>query len=205
MTKLLTVNEVCALPTETYVTGFAALCVKKEQKQSTKTGKPWWKLAFADEANSTLLLNSAMFFAPPFNEGQRVEMTGMGMKYKDGQYGKEMSIGDKTQILAQIEHRPAPADPVKRGEEDFSPTASFKVPGARVEPQKPVYGATVGMAMNLAVESLTKGLPHEKIAEQLTSESFHAAVHQTASDFIRTAARLERGELAEATSDKAPF
>ncbi len=209
MTKILTLAEVCSLPNESWVTGFSATCISLEAKTSTKTGKNFWKVQWAD-ADGGIRVSSTLFTFPKFKQGDQVEVSGQSIKFSDGQYGKEIKIGDKAQIIAfGGQQPPTPAQAPAAGEGDFHPTpraqTPTQAPKAATETGKPVFGATVGMAMNLAVESLTKGLEHKAIAERLTTEAFHEAVHQVASDFIRTSARLERGDLAPATKEAPPF
>lgn len=202
--KILSLSEVCNLPNDSWVSGFRATCLSIETKQAKATGKNFWKVEWTDRDG--LRMGSTLFTAPKFRQGDEVEFAGLGLKYVDGQYGKEIKIqGDKWTCIAHGAQRTAAPEPVREGEGDFSPQVPANPPNRPAEALKPVYGATVGMAMNLAVETYTKGLDHEAIADMLASEAFHDAIHQIASDLIRTAARLERGELAPATKDKNPY
>jgi hypothetical protein len=97
-TAPLGVAELSELPHDSWVNdGFTAIVRKIERKTSTKTNKPFWKCVLADTTGSATV-GATFFTAPKFSEGQQVDFLGQGIKFKNGQYGPEVSIGDKTEI-----------------------------------------------------------------------------------------------------------
>lgn len=73
---------------------------------------------------------------------------------------------------------------------------------AYVESIKPVFGATVGMAMNQAIEILTSSLTHDERVERISNPVFWGSVHEVASDVIRVARELEEGRLAPSPKER---
>ena len=70
------------------------------------------------------------------------------------------------------------------------------------EPTQPVFGATVGMAMNQAIALLTHELKHDEVVQSVCEAHFWKAVHETASDVIRVSRMLEAGKLAPSVKER---
>lgn len=70
------------------------------------------------------------------------------------------------------------------------------------EPITPVFGATVGMSLNLAMATLNQGLGHDEIVERIAAPGFYKSVHEVASDLIRVARELEAGRLAPSPTER---
>ena len=86
------------------------------------------------------------------------------------------------------------------------PSNSEPIHGQRMsdgtEPTQPVFGATVGMAMNQAIALLTYELSHDEIVQSVCEAHFWKAVHETASDVIRVSRMLEAGRLAPSVKER---
>lgn len=191
--KILSVSAVLALPSDSWVNGgLRAVCSHQERKVSSKTNKPFWKIEFTDQENGALL-KSMMFFAPKFSEGQVVELTGSGLKFKNGQYGPELSIGDKA-VITVLGHSSPPPEPQNPtyGHADQSASAASRYDHAGT----PVFGATVGMAINQALENFRHCYAPADFAAMMKTPFFSAALHEQASDIIRVSRMLEAGKLA---------
>lgn len=182
----LTVSQLLGLRDNDWVNdGFMAVVRSMERKASSKTGKTFWKLELADTTGSGVV-KSTMFFAPKFNEGDQVIFTGAGIKFKNGQYGPEVSIGDKAQIsvLGRSAHH---AEQTERA-------ASGK-PAVNGEPQR-TNGQTVGMAIKEALLLAIAVQPNGSITRQtLADPLFWQDVKVYAGNIIRISGSLERGNL----------
>ena len=183
--KLMSVAELLTLAHDSWVNkGFIALCSEQERKVSTKTQKPFWKITFVDQAGGAEV-KATLFFAPKFGVGQLVELTGQGIKFKNGQYGPEVSVGDKANItmLGAAAHAP---------ERAAAKAESLPAPDGT---KFAVNGQTVGMAMKEALALVERS--HGGVVEIATlfDAKFWASVKGVASNIIRVARALEAGSL----------
>jgi hypothetical protein len=160
--------------------GFTAVVRAIERKTSTKTQKPFWKCKLGDTTGSATV-SATLFFAPKFSEGSRVDFLGQGLKYKNGSYGPEVSIGDKAEIHVvgtAVQH-------------DGERPASDKAAEAQ---GFIVNGQTVGMALKeaitLAVQA-SSGFTRATLADPL----FWQDVKTYAGNIIRIGRSLEAGKL----------
>lgn len=99
MPSPLSISQVIALPTGTWINdGFTAVVRSIEQK----TAKPpknttFWVCLLGDAAASSQV-EMAVFTAPKFREGDRIDVTGNGIKFESGRYGPKVSIGRDTVV-----------------------------------------------------------------------------------------------------------
>lgn len=161
-----------------------------------KTGKApnnvrFWKFPLRD-TTSGQEVGGSMFTAPRFKEGDVIKISGQGIKYEDGQYGKKLSWGEKAQVtvLGASAHHDAQTE--RRSES--SPTVNGK--------QFPVAGQSVGHALTHAVNLLTEGFTREERIAWLLKPMSWASVHEVASDMIRVARLLEAGKLAPSVRER---
>jgi hypothetical protein len=184
-TQPLSVAELLELPSDSWVNdGFTATVVQIERKMSQKTQKPFWKCKLQDTTGSACV-NLTMFRAPKFSEGQQVDFVGAGIKFKDGQYGQEVSISDKTEIhvVGQSAHH-----------EEQQERASNLQPAVNgSSPQ--IAGVSVGCALNQAWETVRAIYTPEELKAKLSTEGFWAQLKQISSDHLRVAAALEHGKV----------
>lgn len=188
---MLTLSQVCALPNDSWIEdGFFAVVREIKSKQAgpkaKNPGKTFWVVTLADQVGPETA-ELAMFFAPKFREGDVVEFTGLGIKHTVNNYGSKVSIGQETVITAVGQSAHAPEQVAR---------AAVGAPAVDGRPQL-VPGPTVGMAINNALNLLSRDMSHDDLVSRLISPPFWASVHEVASDIIRVSRLLEHGKLAE--------
>ena len=134
---------------------------------------------------------------PPYGVGQTVyyEVTGQVGKLNKLKISKNPPMG-----------QPQFAEPAQSAPNTAPRMAPMPVPQVHipstVEPLKPVFGATVGMAINQALDLLTRDLNHDERVERIVAPVFWHSVHEVASDIIRVSRHLEAGHLAPSPSER---
>jgi hypothetical protein len=133
----------------------------------------------------------------------------------------ELQLSKSTVILISGANVPAPAAKQATPEPDQAAPSGEQTEGAAPPPERPpaaasrgprpVNGQTVGNAMKLAIDIVTKAFEEDK-SEAKTDEmtfsdfiqlpEFSIQIHQQASDLIRIAQRLEKGYLAPTVRER---
>ncbi len=157
------------------------LC-RKVDLRTYGEGKKMWPCIIADESTGETV-EATFFTAPKFQEGDRVEFGGKGLRRGEYNGKAKLEIGKDTTIS------------VSAG----APKVEAAVHGSQAQHANEglVSGQTVGMAMKLAVETMTRDLKHDEITRLVGTPGFWKGVHETASDVIRVARLLESGSLAD--------
>lgn len=179
--NLLTVSQVIQIPPgddehAAWINpGVIGICRRVERK-TTKAGKPYWPCVIGDE-HSDASVEVSFWSAPKFQEGDRVEMSGKGLRRTEYNGKAQVAVGKETVIN------------VAAG----APRVMAAAAGAVAEKANNalISGQTVGMAVK---EALAIVAP--LFAGKLNDAAMWAQVHRTASDIIRVAQVLERGTLA---------
>lgn len=178
----LSVAELCELPNDSWVNdGFTAI-VRAIEKKSKKAGGFFWKLKLGDTTGSAIV-GCAMFTAPKFDEGQQVDFLGSGIKFKNGQYGPEVTVGDKTEIHVvgtAVRH------------DGQAPTTDKQA----ISEGSMVPGQLVGNAMSNGHEVMRYAYSKEAIVAMLQDGSYWKRLWKIASAHIVTSQKLESGNLA---------
>lgn len=182
----LSVAELIELPTDSWVNdGFTAVIRSIERKVGKPPGnKVFFKCVLADTTGSATV-GACLFFAPKFKEGDSVDFLGQGIKFKNGQYGAEVSMGDKAEIhvVGKSVHA-----------QEQAQRAATGAPALNGTPQL-VNWQTVGMAMKegLALAGMAAGgITREVLKDPL----FWQDVKVYAGNIIRISRSLEVGKLA---------
>lgn len=201
----MSVAEVSELPSDSWINnGFTAVIDGIEAKTSNKTGKRFWKVRLADSTGSKTI-NATLFFAPKFSEGDTVDFLGQGLKFKTGQYGDEVSIGDKAEIhvvgKGHSANRHADAA-VATTRTEAIPDREPSTSGASgtVLPRGEAVGAAMKESLALAVMIIPGGVT----AEALRTPAFWADVKAIASNYLRVNNALCKGSLTPAPWATAP-
>lgn len=191
---MLSVAEVLELPpgdeqNATWINpGFIAEVASIKATSVRSTGNPMNICTLKDTSGSATI-SMTVFGAVKFGIGSTIEVSGKGLRRTEYKGLEQVSVGKETEIhvvnLGKTPPPPANSEPV----------AGQRMPDG-TEPTAPVYGATAGMAMNHALDLLTKGLDVTEVARRVCTAEFWAAVHETASDIIRVSRMLEAGRLA---------
>lgn len=184
----ISVAELTELPDDSWVNaGFTAVARSIERKIAKKTNKPFWVCAMADTTGSATV-ELAMFTAPKFGEGDQVDFLGQGIKFKNGQYGPKVSVGDKTEIhvVGKSAHH---AEQKERAESG--------APAVNGQPQM-VMGQTVGMALKESIALVTMAHGGIQDGKPLKDPLFWQDVKACASNIIRLGRSLEKGHLSPA-------
>jgi hypothetical protein len=161
-----------------------------------KVGKPpackkFWNVILNDTTGSASV-KMTLFYAPKFKAGDQIEISGQGIKFEDGQWGKQVKVGDKAEIHVlgtSVHHQ----EQVERKAES-KPAISGQT--------FPVMGVTVGMAINNAMTLLTSKLTHDEMVGRIITPVFWSSVHEVASDIIRISRVLESGKLAPSVRER---
>lgn len=182
----LSVAELIELPTDSWVSdGFTAVIRSIERKVGKPPGnRVFFKCVLADTTGSATV-GACLFFAPKFKEGDSVDFLGQGIKFKNGQYGAEVSMGDKADIRVVGKSVHA---------EEQAHRAAAGAPALNGTPQL-VNGQTVGMAMKeaLALAGMgAGGITRDVLKDPL----FWQDVKVYAGNIIRISRSLEAGKLA---------
>lgn len=193
MPSPLTIAQLCGLAPDSWVNDGFIATVRTIEIKNKKAGGNFWKCALADPTGATTV-NCSLFVAPRFKQGDVIEVTGKGIKYKDGQYGKEVSVSDKASInvLGASVHHAEQAERLA----DSRPAINGQ--------DHPVNGQTVGMAMKEAVGLLTHKLTHDEAVARIITPVFWQSVHEVSSDIIRVSRLLEAGKLAKPVRERQP-
>lgn len=133
---------------------------------------------------------------PPYGLGQTVyyEVTGQVGRMDKLKISKNPPQGAPQMAPpAQVVAKPFP--PLKTAEQIISESQAERI--------TPVFGATVGMAINQALDLLTRDLNHDERVERIVTPVFWHSVHEVASDIIRVSRHLEAGHLAPSPSERA--
>ena len=193
-TQPASVAELVELPHDSWVNaGFTAVARSIERKISKKTNKPFWVCSMADTTGSAIV-ELAMFTAPKFGEGDQVDFLGQGIKFKNGQYGPKVSVGDKTEIhvVGKSAHHAE-----QKGRADAG------APAVNGQPQM-VLGQTVGMALKESLALVTMAHGGIQDGKPLKDPLFWQDVKQCASNIIRLSRSLEKGHLSPAPWPTSP-
>jgi len=194
--KPLSIAEVFELPSgdkdnPSWVGEFTGV-VNRLTPKTSKEGKKYWVCVIGDLTGSAEI-EMSVFTAPKFYEGDVIEVTGQGMRRTEYQGKAQVALSQKSQVLKvaasahheEQQHRRADSRSALN-------SAAFTVPGP-----------TVGMAINNAIDVLTKNLDtRDAIIERLCEPGFWMAVHETASDIIRLSRLLEAGKLAPSVKER---
>lgn len=137
---------------------------------------------------------------PPYGLGQTVyyEVTG-----QVGRMDKLKISKNPPQGAPQMAPPAQPAVPFRSASMMSSRELTEHIAVNPAEPIKPVFGATVGLGINQALDLLTRDLNHDERVERIVSPVFWHSVHEVASDIIRVSRHLEAGHLAPSPSERA--
>lgn len=187
MSNPLTIAAVSALPTDSWVNDGVVATVRSVERKVSKANKPFWKCYLADPTG-TAQVSATFFTAPKFIQGQRVQFTGAGIKFKNDQYGPSLSVGDKavTEILGE--------QPASRQEQ---PNAHPQSPAT--SPIGPIHGASVGGGIARAVEVLLATRP-----DVFKTDSWRNDVYSLAVGFCDIQQAIENGKPLE-DPDQVPY
>lgn len=153
--------------------------------------KKYWKCVLADTVGSAKI-NLTVFTAPRFSEGDQIEIVGKGIKRKE--YNGEAEIGlGKTSEIHVIGHSVHHEEQQARAAEG-QPALNGQL--------QPIHGQTVGMALKLALDLLTRDVEAAGLHATLNNQDFWKLVHVVSSDIIRVSAMIEHGKLAPSIKDR---
>jgi hypothetical protein len=175
-----------------WVDEFTGVVNSIEQKQGKESGKKFWTCVIGD-LTSPAEIQMSVFTAPKFSEGDVIEVTGQGMRRTEYNSTAQVTISKNTQVLkvAQSAHH----QEQQQRKAESAPAVNGKLFTVR--------GETVGMAMNNALDILTKHFDtRDQMIERICHPNFWASVHDLASDIIREARALEAGKLAPSVRDR---
>lgn len=121
------------------------------------------------------------------------------------------NVGDEMEYSVQGNFHGTPKLKVQKPGFNSAPPARASAPPPVSRPSapsptlqtSPINGATVGMAMNLAMKTLTEQLSHDERVDRLCRPEFWLSVLETASDIIRVSRHIESGNLAPSVKDRA--
>ena len=188
-----TVAAMLSLPPDSWVNeGFTADVTSITPGQG-KNGRPYWKVELHDPSSGAQI-KTALFTTPRFSAGQSIEVTGQGIKYKNGQYGAEVSIGEKATIRV-VNGQPAAAPPFAARPATPQPVAPRPIPATPAPQGGPVNGQTVGMAIKeaLALHGKCFDGPFD-LANALQDVGWWVKVENTAQRIIAISRGLESGK-----------
>jgi hypothetical protein len=189
--------------------GFTAVVDSIERIEK---GKLRWNCVFVDESSPEIAIHSTLFTAPKFSEGDRIEMSGKGLRRTEYKGTQQVTPGRDTMVHvlsgaapktgAQVVRHQAPTDthpdlepatpPAGTRTQASTPEERAEAAGAR----PPVFGATVGMAINQANEIMRHIYDPDQLADLIEKPLYSAHLHHLSSDIIRVAQMLEKGQLA---------
>lgn len=202
--------------------GFIAEVLAIETRKS-KAGKSFWTIGLGDTTGDAQI-GMSVFAAPKFRQGDTIEVSGQGLRRTEYNGNAQVTMGKNTEVhvvnttSAEPTAQLAPAsDRQTRGTVD---TEKFKrdaraavqshqeqAPDNYQPPTRtPVYGATVGMAVNQAMETIRYAYTPNEMRAMLTPmgrPDFMAIVWEFASDLIRCANSLEKGNIAATPTTRA--
>ena len=193
-TDLLTVEAVSQMPDESWVnTGVTAHVCRIETiaKKAPKTGN-FWKASLSD-GGSQPLASLSLFTAPKFSEGDRLRITGSGIKKTSWQGNAQLSIGKDTKV-----------EVAAGGPRIQQAVQHAKDAHAQQQNEGLINGPTAGMGIKTALDLLTKHLTTGELTSALKSPAFWGTAHEVASDIIRLQQLLEKGKLAPPIRERAP-
>lgn len=164
--------------------GFEATVVDLREVQKKDGSGSFFVAKLSDGTPDSPVVEMSTFTAPKFNKGDKIRVSGTGIK-KGSYNGKpQVKTGQKTGITVV-----AKAGSGQQGTVDV-PTASS------------IPGQTVGMAVNNTLSLLTQGLTHEQICKAVQSAPFWTMAYEVASQIVRLSKSIECGKLAPSVWDK---
>lgn len=181
---LLDVAGVIALPDDSWVEGGFEATVISISAIPKKAGGEFYKVELGDVTGGETLTMSA-FTRPAYKQGDRLRISGQGIKRKSYQGKPEVSVGKTTSIVVAAKGGPGAM-------QGTNPPP----------PANAVPGPTVGMAINNALTMLTQGLTHKELLVEVESPRFWGAVWHVASDIVRVGRMLEHGKLADSVAER---
>lgn len=179
------------------------------QIELIERGKKRWKCTLEDP-DTGAAIEMTLFSAPKFRQGDSLEIAGQGLRRTEFNGTAQVSIGQKTTItvIGGAGDAPPRAAPAARPA-TAAPSRSYDAPRERLGASRdeaaiptPVFGATVGMAINQTFELMRHLYTPAEIGAMLKAPSGWQAVHELASDIIRVSRLLELGKLAPAIKDR---
>ena len=192
----------------TWVNGSFLATVTDLQERQAKTGRTFWVARLVDPEQPEVSAETAFFTYPLKYSGRLCRFGGGGM-YRDEYQGKaKIGIGQKTTItVLDGSERAAAQVPQAQPQGAFRPAGRVQAqPAAQIAangpqgalPRGPILGVTVGMAMNCAIRTIAQ-VPDAPIPG---SAAWTKRIHLIASDVLRVAQALERGQLAPPASER---
>jgi hypothetical protein len=176
------------------------------QDVTLKDGNVKVKCSFWDKPDMRPYMGKVIYLmSTPDKKGaiKGLEMKQNNYTKKDGtpvsekklNVGKSVKIGTTEEVEDDIPMGGATED--DGGFDAAAPTPPPATPAPAPKPHAPVYGATVGMAINNACEILSS------IGTDPFSPEFYKQLHQVASDIARVAQMIEAGNLAPTAKQRA--
>jgi hypothetical protein len=185
----LSVAELTELPDDSWVNaGFTAAVLSIEKKGYTdkKTGAPRSMfICQLGDTTGSATVELAMFTAPKFGIGDQVDFLGKGIKFKNGQYGPKVSVGDKAEI--HVIGKSAHAAEQKERAANSAPAVNGDAPAFR--------GEAVGMAVKESIALTVMAWGGVGKLEEVKDPLFWADVKTIASNILRICRSLEHGKL----------
>ena len=193
----------------TWVNGSFLATVTDLQERQAKTGRTFWVARLVDPEQPEVSAETAFFTNPLKYSGRLCRFGGGGM-YRDEYQGKaKIGIGQKTTItVLDGSERAAAQVPQAQPQGAFRPAGRVQTqPAAQIAANGPqgalagrttILGVTVGMAMNCAIRTIAQ-VPDAPIPG---SAAWTKRIHLIASDVLRVAQALERGQLAPPASER---
>lgn len=186
MSGITNITGVCNLADDSTIEGGFEATVVEVREVAKKDGSGSFFVAkLSDGTPDSPVAEMSVFTAPKFNKGDKIRVSGQGIKKGSYNNKPQIKAGFKSGITVV-----AKAGSGQQGTVDV-PTASS------------IPGPTVGMAINNALNLLTQGLTHEQICKAVQTAPFWTMAYEVASQVVRLSKSIECGKLAPSVWDKA--
>jgi hypothetical protein len=178
---------------------FEAIVTNVKENSMKNSGKKYFTATLQDPHSTNITLDATFWCLGVTRfQGKVCRFSGQGMSLGEYKGNVKLTIGEKCKINV-VGGAPATSTPTRTS----APAGGQGRPAA-APASGPIFGATVGMAINQAIGIIKDTCPDATLPTYYLTADFSKDLHTLASDILRVAALLEKGKLAPAVKDRQP-